>query len=146
LPSSSSPSSLPPEALQRYLQTPISLIDKVIKEKQAEAEQARIARDFAKLRKQQARRGGLIDFVRYFWHTLEPQTRKLIEGWPLEAVCLHLEVGYVERHELGPLERPCEAQQRSSGTAKAMARAVSARTGAFRAGAARSRASSLDPM
>jgi hypothetical protein len=63
----------------------------VIREKEAEAEQARISRDFAKLRKQQARRRGLIDFVRYFWHTLEPQERKLVEGWPLEAICLHLE-------------------------------------------------------
>jgi hypothetical protein len=63
LPSSNSRSSLPAEALQRYLQAPISLIDKVIHEKEAEAEQARIARDFAKLRKQQARRGGLIDFT-----------------------------------------------------------------------------------
>src|SRR5208337_2489575 len=31
------------------------------------------------------------EFVRYFWHTLEPKSRKLIEGWPLEAICLHLE-------------------------------------------------------
>jgi hypothetical protein len=71
--------------------SPIHLFDKLINERRAEEEQAKIARDFAKLRKQQARRGGLIDFVRYFWHTLEPQTRKLIEGWPLEAICLHLE-------------------------------------------------------
>jgi hypothetical protein len=79
--SSNSSSSPPAEALQRYLQAPISLIDKVIHEKQqAEAEQAKIARDLAKLRKQQARRGGLIEFVRYFWHTLEPPSRDLIEG------------------------------------------------------------------
>jgi hypothetical protein len=53
----------------------------VIHEKQqSEAEQARVARDFAKLRQQQARRGGLIEFVRYFWHTLEPPSRDLIEG------------------------------------------------------------------
>jgi hypothetical protein len=45
LPSSSSPSSLPLEALQRYLQAPISLIDKVIKEKQAEAEKEKLARE-----------------------------------------------------------------------------------------------------
>jgi phage terminase large subunit-like protein len=38
----------------------------------------------------QACRGGLIHFVRYFWHILEPKT-KLVEGWPLEAICEHLE-------------------------------------------------------
>jgi predicted phage terminase large subunit-like protein len=34
--------------------------------------------------------GGLINFVRLFWHVLEPET-ELIEGWPLEAICDHLE-------------------------------------------------------
>jgi hypothetical protein len=63
----------------------------VINEKRAEEEQARIARDFAKLRKQQTGRGGLLNFVRYFWHMLEPKTRPLIEGWPIEAICIHLE-------------------------------------------------------
>lgn len=31
--------------------------------------------------------GGLLSFVRYFWHILEPGT-EFTEGWPLEAVCL----------------------------------------------------------
>lgn len=35
-------------------------------------------------------RGGLLSFVRYFWHILEPGT-PFVEGWPLEAVCQHLE-------------------------------------------------------
>lgn len=34
--------------------------------------------------------GGLIKFVRHFWDLLEPKT-PLVEGWPLEAICLHLE-------------------------------------------------------
>jgi hypothetical protein len=34
---------------------------------------------------------GLLEFIRYLWHTLEPKPRKLIEGWPLEIICLHLE-------------------------------------------------------
>jgi predicted phage terminase large subunit-like protein len=38
----------------------------------------------------QCRRGGLIHFVRYFWNVVEPTT-KLIDGWPLEAICQHLE-------------------------------------------------------
>lgn len=42
------------------------------------------------IRATQARRGGLIEFVRYFWPVLEPQT-ELVEGWPLEAICKHLE-------------------------------------------------------
>ncbi len=34
--------------------------------------------------------GGLIHFVRYFWHVLEPKT-ELKEDWPLYAICDHLE-------------------------------------------------------
>lgn len=36
------------------------------------------------------RPGGLIHFVRYFWHLLEPET-PLVEGWALYAMCEHLE-------------------------------------------------------
>ena len=36
------------------------------------------------------RPGGLIHFIRYYWHILEPNTR-LVEGWVLEAICMHLE-------------------------------------------------------
>lgn len=35
-------------------------------------------------------RGGLLSFVKYFWHVLEPGT-KFTEGWILEAICEHLE-------------------------------------------------------
>lgn len=35
-------------------------------------------------------RGGLLEFVRYFWHILEPGT-KFVDGWALEAICEHLE-------------------------------------------------------
>ena len=52
---------------------------------------AAIERDFAKLRREQTGRGGLLEFVRYFWHTLEPKTRPMVEGWVIEAICLHLE-------------------------------------------------------
>lgn len=41
-------------------------------------------------RKKQARAGGLLEFVRYFWSILEPET-KMVEGWLLEALCEHLE-------------------------------------------------------
>src|SRR5882672_9294537 len=34
--------------------------------------------------------GGLLSFVRYFWHILEPGT-KFVEGWVLEAIVEHLE-------------------------------------------------------
>lgn len=34
--------------------------------------------------------GGLFAFVRYFWHILEPG-RDFSEGWPMEAICAHLE-------------------------------------------------------
>jgi predicted phage terminase large subunit-like protein len=33
---------------------------------------------------------GLMNFIRYFWRVLEPNT-ELIEGWPLEAICEHLD-------------------------------------------------------
>jgi hypothetical protein len=92
LPLSTSPSSLPAGARRRlYLEAPPLPFDELITEKRGKEEQEKIARDFAKLRKQQARRGGLLEFVRYFWHTLEPKTRPLVEGWPLEAICIHLE-------------------------------------------------------
>jgi len=34
--------------------------------------------------------GGLLAFTKYFWHILEPG-RELVTGWPLEAICEHLE-------------------------------------------------------
>lgn len=44
----------------------------------------------------QSRRGGLLEFVKYFWDVLEPET-EFVPGWPLEAVCKHLEaVSYGE--------------------------------------------------
>ena len=61
---------------------------------------AKAARELS-LREERSRqgelRGGLIHFVRYFWHVLEPE-RKLVEGWPLEALCVHLEA--ISRGEL----------------------------------------------
>ncbi len=42
------------------------------------------------MRKVQSGPGGLIEFVRYFWSVLEPNT-PLVEGWVLHAVCEHLE-------------------------------------------------------
>lgn len=41
-------------------------------------------------RKAQEGEGGLLEFVRYFWHVLEPET-PLVEGWPLVTICEHLE-------------------------------------------------------
>lgn len=38
----------------------------------------------------QSQPGGLIQFIRYFWPAVEPG-RPLVEGWPLEAICDHLE-------------------------------------------------------
>jgi predicted phage terminase large subunit-like protein len=35
-------------------------------------------------------RGGLLSFVRYFWHILEPGT-SFVDGWVLEAICLPYE-------------------------------------------------------
>ena len=64
---------------------------------------AKAARELA-LREEKDRqgssRGGLLHFVRYFWPVLEPE-RKLVEGWPLEAICIHLEA--VSRGEFNRL-------------------------------------------
>lgn len=45
------------------------------------------------------RPGGLFEFVRYFWHVLEPKT-PFVDGWAIRAICEHLEAvtfGYVNR-------------------------------------------------
>lgn len=42
------------------------------------------------LRRQFKERGGFIKFVKYFWPVLEPKA-ELVDGKPLEAICLHLE-------------------------------------------------------
>ena len=54
-----------------------------------------LARKIARLRllEQKERHqgpGGLIEFVKDFWRVLEPET-PFVNGWPLEAMCLHLE-------------------------------------------------------
>jgi hypothetical protein len=56
-----------------------------------ERERQKIARDYARLREEQTGRDSLLNFVRYFWHVLEPPKRQLVEGWPLEAIAFHLE-------------------------------------------------------
>ena len=32
-----------------------------------------------------------MEFIRYFWHVLEPPTTKFVDGWALRAICEHLE-------------------------------------------------------
>jgi hypothetical protein len=60
-------------------------------ERREEREKRKVARDYARLREEQAGRGSLLNFVRYYWHVLEPIKRKFIEGWPIDAIALHLE-------------------------------------------------------
>lgn len=43
-----------------------------------------------KLRAEFGKPGGLIKFIRHFWHVLEPGTQ-FKDGWALEAICIHLE-------------------------------------------------------
>ena len=56
----------------------------------------RLVKQVAERRKRRARKlqsnpdGGLLEFVRYFWHVLEPET-ELVEGPAVEAICRHLE-------------------------------------------------------
>ncbi len=44
--------------------------------------------------------GGLLPFIRHFWHLVEPK-RKFVSGWALEAMCSHLEA--VDRGEIQKL-------------------------------------------
>ena len=43
-----------------------------------------------KAKEKHCQRGGLIEFVRYFWHILEPKT-PFVDGWAVRAICDHLE-------------------------------------------------------
>ena len=47
-------------------------------------------RNLRRARTRQAAEGGLVHFIRYFWHVLEPNT-PFVEGWALYAMCKHLE-------------------------------------------------------
>lgn len=50
-------------------------------------------------------KGGLIEFVRYFWHILVPQD-EMIEGWAMECLCAHLEaVTNKERIDINGFDR-----------------------------------------
>ncbi len=75
--------------LQRALSLPVrerkELVASLAREKRLR-EARRLQSDLG----EQYRAGGLLEFVRYFWHLLEPNT-PLVEGMPMRAVCLHLE-------------------------------------------------------
>ena len=47
-------------------------------------------REIRDMRRRHRSRGGLIHFIRDFWHILEPVT-PFVDGWPLWAMCMHLE-------------------------------------------------------
>jgi predicted phage terminase large subunit-like protein len=50
--------------------------------------------------------GGLLEFIRYFWHVLEP-VDPLVEGWTLDCLCAHLEaITRGETIEIAGEERP----------------------------------------
>jgi len=88
--SKSSASRPPPDLLLGLVETPLIDIRDHRSQLQEKAERAKVHRDFNRMRARQTGRGGLIHFVRDFWDVLEPAT-KLVDGWPLEAICMHLE-------------------------------------------------------
>lgn len=69
------------EALEelKYQQGPVRALALAIHEQKLRAE-----------RRRQSGPGGLLHFIRYFWREVEPD-RPFVEGWILEAMCLHLE-------------------------------------------------------
>jgi hypothetical protein len=75
----------------KYLETPPRVFDEALRNTVERVERERTRKDADRLRKQQTGRGSLLNFVRYFWHVLEPPKRDLVEGWPLEAISEHLE-------------------------------------------------------
>ena len=52
-----------------------------------------------------------MEFVRYFWAVIEPET-KLVEGWVLYAICEHLEA--VSVRENHPADDQCPARKHES--------------------------------
>lgn len=79
-------------------------LDRARVEKLALAIRTRRLRD--ERARQSAPRGSLIEFVRYFWHVLEP-VDPFVEGWPIECLCAHLEA--ITRGDtvvIGDEERP----------------------------------------
>lgn len=60
-----------------------ALLRVLVTERQRRADLDRLKREFAEP-------GGLVKFIKHFWHVLEPET-PFVEGWALEAVCEHLE-------------------------------------------------------
>jgi hypothetical protein len=76
---------------RRFLEVPQRVYDELYKEQLLAIEREKTRKNFDKLRREQIGRGSLLPFIRYFWHVLEPKTRKFIEGWPIEAVAFHLE-------------------------------------------------------
>ena len=50
-------------------------------------------------KKQQNPHGGLYEFVKFFWHILEP-VDEFIDGWPIECLCAHLEAITAKQHIL----------------------------------------------
>jgi hypothetical protein len=88
---SSSRSEAPPQ-LDLLLEqtTPVDLHQEW-QRRQQETERQKIERNFAKLRREQSGRGSLLNFRSLFLahpRTAEPRSDR---GWPLEAICVHLE-------------------------------------------------------
>ena len=77
-----------PDRLAELLETltPKQIQALALKEKIARLEKRRMEEE----KSRQSEPGGLIQFIRYFWSAVEPG-RPLVEGWPLEAICDHLE-------------------------------------------------------
>jgi predicted phage terminase large subunit-like protein len=73
------------------------------KRREALAE-AKYERFLRRERQKQTARGGLIHFIRYHWSVLEPGA-DFIDGWPLWAICQHLEA--VSRGEINRLLINC---------------------------------------
>lgn len=61
------------------------LVAKVKAKARAELERRRLMVD-----RKQAAEDSLIEFIRMFWHCVEPET-PFVEGWPIEGICQHLE-------------------------------------------------------
>src|SRR5262245_31374438 len=79
----------PPQLIKSLARLSPETRARLLKELEASAEIDRIAQR-GWYDENGVRQGGLIAFVRHFWHVLEPET-PFVDGWPLWAICEHLE-------------------------------------------------------
>lgn len=81
-----------PDKLDRTRLPSILAIDAELERRREERYRLETEASFNERRQQQQlpHGEGLLNFIRYYWSVIEP-ARQLVEGWPIEAMCEHLD-------------------------------------------------------